>query len=196
VPPRRRAGNPTKPDAPRGVAPARHARRRRHPATRRWSKSEPPRRLPPHRAEARRQGTRTCGRRVRKRNGRRRVRVGAGGRVRPHPPRRCASRWLRRAACGVRRRQGANALANKLKKNGYAAYVQPVETSRGTLWRVRVGGYATRPEADAARVDAEGRRLQTASSHRRIRLPGRQDTGARDSPMSFADEFHVRYRCP
>jgi DedD protein len=52
--------------------------------------------------------------------------------------------------------KGANALANKLKKNGYAAYVQPVETSRGTLWRVRVGGYATRPEADAARVTLKG----------------------------------------
>jgi DedD protein len=52
--------------------------------------------------------------------------------------------------------KGANALANKLKKNGYAAFVQPVETSRGTLWRVRVGGYATRPEADAARVTLKG----------------------------------------
>ncbi len=48
--------------------------------------------------------------------------------------------------------KGANALANKLKKTGYAAYVEPVQTSRGTLWRVRVGGYASRPEADAARV--------------------------------------------
>ena len=28
--------------------------------------------------------------------------------------------------------KGANALANKLKRSGYAAYVQPVETSRGT----------------------------------------------------------------
>ncbi len=52
--------------------------------------------------------------------------------------------------------KGANSLANKLKKNGYAAYVQSVETSRGTLWRVRVGGYATRPEADAARVTLKG----------------------------------------
>jgi DedD protein len=54
--------------------------------------------------------------------------------------------------------KGANALANKLKRSGYAAYVQPVETSRGTLWRVRVGGYASKPEADAARVTlkAEG----------------------------------------
>jgi DedD protein len=52
--------------------------------------------------------------------------------------------------------KGANALANKLKKSGYAAFVQPVETSRGTLWRVRVGGYASRPEADAARIALKG----------------------------------------
>jgi len=52
--------------------------------------------------------------------------------------------------------KGANALANKLKKSGYAAYVQPVETSRGTLWRVRVGGYGSRPDADAARVTLKG----------------------------------------
>jgi DedD protein len=49
--------------------------------------------------------------------------------------------------------KGANALAGKLRKAGYAsAYVEPVETSRGTLWRVRVGGYATRADADAARA--------------------------------------------
>ena len=52
--------------------------------------------------------------------------------------------------------KGANALANKLKKSGYAAFVQPVETSRGTLWRVRVGGYGTRPEAEAARATLKG----------------------------------------
>ncbi len=52
--------------------------------------------------------------------------------------------------------KGANALANKLKKAGYAAYVEPVETSRGTLWRVRVGGYASRADADAARVKLKG----------------------------------------
>ena len=52
--------------------------------------------------------------------------------------------------------KGANALANKLKKSGYAAFVQPVETSRGTLWRVRVGGYGARPEAEAARVALKG----------------------------------------
>jgi DedD protein len=52
--------------------------------------------------------------------------------------------------------KGANSLANKLKKVGYAAYVEPVQTSRGTLWRVRVAGYASRPEADAARVKLKG----------------------------------------
>jgi DedD protein len=52
--------------------------------------------------------------------------------------------------------KGANALAGKLKKSGYAAYVEPISTSRGTLWRVRVGGYGTRPEADAARVALKG----------------------------------------
>jgi DedD protein len=48
--------------------------------------------------------------------------------------------------------KGANALANKLKRANYAAFVEPVSTSRGTLWRVRVGGYASRAEADAARA--------------------------------------------
>jgi DedD protein len=49
--------------------------------------------------------------------------------------------------------KGAKALAGKLEKAGYAsAYTEPVETSRGTLWRVRVGGFATRPDAEAART--------------------------------------------
>ncbi len=49
--------------------------------------------------------------------------------------------------------KGASALAAKLKRAGYAStYTETVETSRGTLWRVRVGGYGTRPEAEAARA--------------------------------------------
>jgi len=49
--------------------------------------------------------------------------------------------------------KGANALAGKLKKAGFAStYIEPVQTSRGTLWRVRVGGYSARAEADAARA--------------------------------------------
>ena len=46
---------------------------------------------------------------------------------------------------------GANALASKLRKSGYPAYTEPVETGRGTLWRVRVGGYPTRQAAAAVR---------------------------------------------
>jgi DedD protein len=46
---------------------------------------------------------------------------------------------------------GASALARKLKKGGYPAFTEPVETSRGKLWRVRVGGYATRQAAVDAR---------------------------------------------
>jgi len=46
---------------------------------------------------------------------------------------------------------GANALSNKLKKTGYPAYTEPIDTSRGTLWRVRVGGYPSRAAANEAR---------------------------------------------
>jgi len=49
--------------------------------------------------------------------------------------------------------KGASALTGKLKRAGYAStYTEPVETSRGTLWRVRVGGFGSRPEAEAARA--------------------------------------------
>ena len=47
--------------------------------------------------------------------------------------------------------KGANALANRLKRSGHPAFTEPVNTSRGTLWRVRVGPYASRDEANAAR---------------------------------------------
>jgi len=47
--------------------------------------------------------------------------------------------------------KGANALAGRLKKSGYAAYTEPLKTSKGTLWRVRVGPYPSREAAVAAR---------------------------------------------
>jgi DedD protein len=52
----------------------------------------------------------------------------------------------------------ANALAGRLKKAGYAAYTEPLKTSKGTLWRVRVGPYPSREAAVAARdkLKAEG----------------------------------------
>ncbi|HXU66911.1 MAG TPA: SPOR domain-containing protein, partial [Casimicrobiaceae bacterium] len=54
--------------------------------------------------------------------------------------------------------KGANALAGRLKKAGYAAYTEPLKTSKGTMWRVRVGPYPSRDAAVAARdkLKAEG----------------------------------------
>jgi DedD protein len=48
--------------------------------------------------------------------------------------------------------KGANALANRLKKSGHPAYTEAYNTSRGTLWRVRVGPYPTREAAESART--------------------------------------------
>jgi DedD protein len=47
--------------------------------------------------------------------------------------------------------KGANALAGRLKRAGHPAYTEPYETSRGRVWRVRVGPYPTRESAEAAR---------------------------------------------
>jgi DedD protein len=54
--------------------------------------------------------------------------------------------------------KGANALAGRLKKAGHPAYTEPYTTSRGTLYRVRVGPFATRDAAEDARskLKAEG----------------------------------------
>jgi DedD protein len=63
--------------------------------------------------------------------------------------------------------KGANALSGKLKRAGYPAYTETISTSRGTLWRVRVGGYPTRDAAGAARD-----RLK-ADGHAGIVLPAK-----------------------
>lgn len=54
--------------------------------------------------------------------------------------------------------KGANSLAGRLKRAGYTAYTEPLKTSKGTLWRVRVGPYASHEAAVAARdrLKAEG----------------------------------------
>ncbi len=52
--------------------------------------------------------------------------------------------------------KGANALANKLKKALYPAYTEPLKTSKGTLWRVRVGPYPTRDDATIVRDKLKG----------------------------------------
>ncbi|MEO8487669.1 MAG: SPOR domain-containing protein [Betaproteobacteria bacterium] len=52
--------------------------------------------------------------------------------------------------------KGANALAGKLKRGGYPAYTEAIATSRGTLWRVRVGGYPSRDAAAQSRDRLKG----------------------------------------
>ena len=47
--------------------------------------------------------------------------------------------------------KGANALAHRLKTAGFSAYTEPLNTSKGTLWRVRVGPYPSREAAIVAR---------------------------------------------
>lgn len=52
--------------------------------------------------------------------------------------------------------KGANALSNKLKRAGYPAYTEPLTTSKGTLWRVRVGPFASREVAASSRDKLKG----------------------------------------
>lgn len=52
--------------------------------------------------------------------------------------------------------KGANSLANKLKRAAYPAYTEPLATSKGTLWRVRVGPFASRDEAIGVRDKLKG----------------------------------------
>jgi DedD protein len=52
--------------------------------------------------------------------------------------------------------RGANSLANRLKKAAYPAYTEPLTTSRGTLWRVRVGPYPSREVAVEVRDKLKG----------------------------------------
>jgi DedD protein len=52
--------------------------------------------------------------------------------------------------------KGANALANKLKRAAYPAYTEPLTTSKGTLWRVRVGPYPSREAAVDVRDKLKG----------------------------------------
>jgi DedD protein len=62
--------------------------------------------------------------------------------------------------------KGALSLANRLKRAGYPAYTEPLKTSRGTLWRVRVGPYPTRDAANGVRdkLKTEGQNGIVASS--------------------------------
>jgi len=63
--------------------------------------------------------------------------------------------------------KGANSLANRLKRGGYSAYTEPLKTSRGTLWRVRVGPFPSREAANVVRdkLKTEGQNGIVASIH-------------------------------
>jgi DedD protein len=63
--------------------------------------------------------------------------------------------------------KGANALASKLKRNGYPAFTEPVHTTKGTLYRVRVGTYPSRDAAGDARnkLKADGYSGIVAAAH-------------------------------
>ena len=51
---------------------------------------------------------------------------------------------------------GANSLVNKLKRVGYPAYSEPTSTSKGQLWRVRIGPFPSRDVAATARDRLKG----------------------------------------
>jgi len=63
--------------------------------------------------------------------------------------------------------KGANSLANRLKRSGYPAYTEPLKTSRGTLWRVRVGPFPSREAANTVRdkLKIEGQNGIVAPTH-------------------------------
>jgi DedD protein len=48
--------------------------------------------------------------------------------------------------------KAARELADRLKANGFAAFTEKVETREGARYRVRVGPYATRDDAERVRV--------------------------------------------
>lgn len=51
----------------------------------------------------------------------------------------------------------ANALRDKLRGNGFSAFVEPVSTDSGQLFRVRVGPVSTRAEADQLKAQVAAR---------------------------------------
>jgi cell division septation protein DedD len=51
----------------------------------------------------------------------------------------------------------ANALRDKLRGNGFSAFVEPVSTDSGRLFRVRVGPVSTRAEADQLKAQVAAR---------------------------------------
>lgn len=66
------------------------------------------------------------------------------------PDKKAARYALQAAAMGSER--SAQELADRLKKAGFAPYTEQVQTAEGARWRVRVGPFASREEAETARA--------------------------------------------
>lgn len=66
------------------------------------------------------------------------------------PDRKAPRFVLQAAAMGSER--SAQELADRLKKAGFVPYTEQVQTAEGARWRVRVGPFATREEAEKARA--------------------------------------------
>jgi DedD protein len=70
-------------------------------------------------------------------------------------------------AAAPREEAAALELAERLKKAGYASYVEPVEAKDGTRYRVRVGPFASRDEAERVRA-----RLRALDVNASVVAPG------------------------
>jgi cell division septation protein DedD len=83
-----------------------------------------------------------------------------GGRVTPAVPAKAASGGFRVQVLSVSSRADAEAEAARLSRSGLAARVEPGSGPRGTVYRVRVGPFSTREEAEQAsrRLSSQGRR--------------------------------------
>lgn len=66
------------------------------------------------------------------------------------PDKKAARFALQAAAMGSEK--SAQELADRLRKAGFAPYTEQVQTAEGARWRVRVGPFASREEAETARA--------------------------------------------
>jgi cell division protein FtsN len=83
-----------------------------------------------------------------------------GGRVTPAAPAKAAAGGFRVQVLSVSSKAEADAEAARLSRSGLAARVEPGSGPRGTVYRVRVGPFSTREEAEQAsrRLSSQGRR--------------------------------------
>ena len=98
------------------------------------------------------------GRRARDhREGARLVAAAAPPSTSPSPAHEPAAGDILRPGVRLLRRQGREFARQQAQEQGISsAYTEPVNTSKGTLWRVRIGPYPSREAASAAREKLKG----------------------------------------